>query len=206
MANCITFLRLLLLYALVALAYHPDPRWQTLNLPMLIVIFVLDGVDGYVARRRDETSLFGAIFDITIDRIVENILWVVVMDLGFIPLWVVLVFLTRSFLVDSLRAQGASRGQTPFGMMRSPAGKFLVAGRFMRIFYGAVKAAAFGFIFMTQPWPSLWPDFYAHWIDWIQGIKNALVLTAVALCLLRGLPVLIEFAAAENGPLRRPRT
>ena len=42
----------------------------------------LDGVDGYVARKRNETSVFGSIFDIAIDRVVENVLWVVLADLG----------------------------------------------------------------------------------------------------------------------------
>ena len=202
MANLITLSRLILLYLLVWLAYHPNPFIQIYNLPLLIVIFILDGVDGYVARKRNETSLFGAIFDITIDRIVENVLWVILMDLDFIPVWVALVFITRSFLVDSVRAQGASQGKTPFGMMKSSFGRFLVSGRFMRIFYGAVKATAFGYIFLIQPWPTLFPDFYLQWKPVIEGVKFGLVYLAVVVCLVRGAPVLAEFVLKDEGGLK----
>ena len=206
MANLITFIRLVLLYILVALAYQPNPLLQTVNLPLLILLFTLDGVDGYVARKRNEASLFGAIFDITIDRIVENVLWVILMDLDLIPVWVAVVFISRSFLVESVRAHGASLGHTPFGKMRSPVGKFIVASRFMRIFYAAVKATAFGYIFLIQPWPFLFAETYARWQPLIEGIKMTLVYLAVGTCLLRGFPVLIEFAMREQGPLSRWRT
>ena len=106
--------------------YQKNPVWQLANMPLLAIIFAMDAFDGYVARKRNETSLFGAIFDITIDRVVENVLWIVLVDLDFIPVWVAIVFVTRSFLVDSVRTQAASEGQTPFGMMRSPIGQFIV--------------------------------------------------------------------------------
>ena len=110
MANLITLARFILLYVLILLAYTQTAKLQLLNCPLLLIIFFLDAVDGYVARKRDESSLFGALFDITVDRVVENVLWVVLVDLGFIPVWVAVVFLTRSFLVDSIRSQGASEG------------------------------------------------------------------------------------------------
>ena len=40
----------------------------------------------------------------------------------------------------------AIKGQTPFGMMRSQVGKFIVASSFMRLFYELLKALAFGFM------------------------------------------------------------
>src|SRR3546814_10862502 len=64
MANAITLARLALLFALVAMAYWAPPRWQLLDPPLLLLIISLDGLDGWVARRRGETSVFGAVFDI----------------------------------------------------------------------------------------------------------------------------------------------
>ena len=88
MANLITLGRFILLIVLVILAYAPNPKLQLINCPLLVIVFILDGVDGYVARKRKEESLFGAIFDIAIDRVVENVLWVVLVDLRIIPVWV----------------------------------------------------------------------------------------------------------------------
>ena len=108
MANIITLTRFIMLFILVALVYTPKPALQLINAPLLALIFILDGVDGYVARKRRETSLFGALFDIAADRVVENVLWLVLVDLDIIPVWVAIVFLARSFVVDSIRSQGAS--------------------------------------------------------------------------------------------------
>jgi CDP-diacylglycerol--glycerol-3-phosphate 3-phosphatidyltransferase len=198
MANLITLARFLLLFVLIYSAYRAPPLWQLANCPLLVVIFVMDGIDGFVARKRREESLFGAIFDIAIDRVVENVLWLVVVDLGFVPVWVAIVFLTRSFTVDSIRSNAASQGHTPFGMMQSGLGKFLVAGRWMRLFYGVLKAVAFGFIFLVQPWPALWPDFYGRWQAAVALVQNGLVLTTVLICLVRGVPVVVEFVLAAG--------
>lgn len=205
MANLITLIRFILLFILVGMAYQPNPKYQLINSPLLTIIFIMDAVDGYVARKRNEASLFGSIFDIVVDRIVENVLLLILVDLDFIPVWVAIVFITRSFLVDSIRAHGSSKGQTPFGMMRSAFGKFLVAGRFMRLFYGIIKAITFGYIFLIQPWPVLFPDFYSQRLVIINSIKEILVYASVAMCIARGLPVLIEFSMSENGlfPFRK---
>jgi len=71
MANLITLSRLLLLFVVVAIAYQPSSWLKLIDVPLLIFVFVTDGLDGYVARKRRETSQFGAMFDIAVDRIVE---------------------------------------------------------------------------------------------------------------------------------------
>jgi CDP-diacylglycerol--glycerol-3-phosphate 3-phosphatidyltransferase len=155
-------------------------------------------VDGWVARRRNETSVFGSIFDVAIDRTVENVLWVVLADLDLVPIWVALTFIVRGTVVDSIRYAAISRGETAFGMMRSPWGRLLVAGRFMRGFYGVVKAVTFGWIFFIQPWPTLFPELWQQWGNAAALIANLLVYTSVALCIVRGLPVIIECLVATK--------
>lgn len=200
MANLITFARFLLLCCLVFLCYKAPPVVQLINMPLVTVIFILDGVDGYVARKRNETSLFGAIFDIAIDRVVENVLWLVLVDLGQVPVWVAIVFLVRSFTVDSIRSHAASFGKTPFGMMQSRLGKFLVAGRFMRLFYGILKSVTFGYILMIQPWPAIIPGAFSRWEVLLLFGQNLLVYLTVTVCLLRAIPVWFEFIKQEARP------
>src|SRR5690606_14078308 len=105
--------------------------WQLLDPPLLLLIISLDGLDGWVARRRGETSLFGAVFDIAADRVVEVVLWLVLADLGLVPIWVAILFVTRGVLVDSIRYARIASGGGVFDMT-SRIGRFLVAGRFMR--------------------------------------------------------------------------
>lgn len=197
MANLITLSRILLLFLLVALAYQVGSYAQFAELPVLIAIFVSDGLDGFVARKRGESSLFGALFDIAVDRIVENVLWVVLANLDLVPIWVPIVFIIRGSIVDSVRAHGASQGLTPFGMMHSSLGRFLVAGRFMRVAYAVIKAVAFGWIVLFQPVQSLFPTFWGAWGPVIDSVTSVLIYLTVGFNLARGLPVVIEFALQE---------
>jgi CDP-diacylglycerol--glycerol-3-phosphate 3-phosphatidyltransferase len=201
MANLITCARFALLFVLVLLAYQASPDWQLLNAPLLLLIIALDGLDGYVARRRGEASAFGAIFDIAVDRVVENVLWVVLAHLGLVPIWVAIVFITRGCIVDSIRYAAAARGETAFEMMQSRWGRVLVAGRWMRGFYGGLKAATFGWIFLMQPWPQLAPELWAAWSDRLEAVTAVLVAASVLVCLLRGAPVVLEFMQ-RSGVLR----
>lgn len=202
MANRITTLRLLLLFALVVLVYELPAAWQLVNAPLLVLIFVLDGVDGYVARRWREVTTFGALYDIAVDRVIENALWIVFTHLGYVSVWVPIVFVTRGFVVDVIRSHAGRRGQTPFSMMRTALGRWLVASRFMRAAYAAVKAAAFAWILVLRPVPELMPATWSAWSGLLDGVTQALVWLATGLCLVRGVPVVVDFLAAEHGRLR----
>lgn len=199
MANLITLSRLLLLIAVVVLAYQPPSLLHFVNVGLLIVVFLTDGLDGYVARRRNEVTLFGAMFDIAGDRIVELTMWIVLADLKLVPVWVPLVFVIRGTIVDAIRAgQTSTRRESPFAMMETGVGRWLVAGRFMRIFYSVLKATAFCWLLLIAPIPALWPAFWAQWSQLLQGTGSVLVYLAVAMCLARGLPVIVEFAYSER--------
>lgn len=205
MANHITTLRLALLLPVILVGYFAPPLWQLANAPLLIVIFTLDAVDGWVARVRHEESLFGAIYDIAADRVVENVLWIVCAHMQLVPVWVALVFITRGILVDAVRSVGASQGKTPFSLTITRLGHELVGGRFMRVVYAVIKAVAFAWIFLLQPLPALYPEWWAQWQSQLLRVTDALIYSAVFLCIVRGLPVLLEFGFRDEGKLLSPR-
>ena len=199
MANLITLSRLLLLIVVVLIAYQPYSYWHIVNVALLILVFVSDGLDGYVARKRGEASVFGAMFDIASDRITELTMWIVLVDLGIVPVWVPLVFIIRGTIVDTIRAnQVTTAHETPFSMLQTPLGKWLVAGKFMRIFYAALKATTFCWLLLIQPLPVLLPAIWPDWSWLLEGIGNVLVYLSVLTCVIRGLPVIMEFAYKEK--------
>lgn len=199
MANLITLGRLLLLIVVVVIAYQAPGWLQLVNVLLLILVFVSDGLDGYVARRRNETSTFGAMFDIAGDRIVELTMWIVLADLDMVPVWVPIVFVVRGTIVDAIRAsQMRSRRESPFALMETPLGRWLVAGRFMRGFYAVVKAAAFAWLLLLLPMPAVLPGIWADAGPALAATGSVLVYLATVVCLLRGLPVIIEFTYAER--------
>ncbi|MGA7671629.1 MAG: CDP-alcohol phosphatidyltransferase family protein [Nitrolancea sp.] len=197
MANLITIGRLLLLFVTIALVYSRSYSvvvWCTL---LIGIVFASDALDGFVARRRQSTSDLGAVIDIAGDRVVENALWVVFAQLGLIGVWAPLLVLTRGFFVDAMRGMSYSAGKTAFGektMMRTPLSQFIAASRFMRAFYGVAKAL--GFVFLTSLFAShlsagsSLDRFYSH--DPIRYFGWAMVYSALALTVIRGVPVLID--------------
>jgi CDP-diacylglycerol---glycerol-3-phosphate 3-phosphatidyltransferase len=132
LANFITLARLPLLLLVVGLLFVPSFGVRLMGLGLLIILFLLDWFDGYVARLRNEATELGAVLDIALDQSVENVLWITFTYLGMVPLWVPIVFLIRSFVVDGIRGVALARGKSGFGMMHSPLGRFLVGSRFMR--------------------------------------------------------------------------
>ncbi|HVY67022.1 MAG TPA: CDP-alcohol phosphatidyltransferase family protein [Gammaproteobacteria bacterium] len=206
MANLVTLSRLLLLIVVVALSYVPPTPWQLANFFLIILIFVTDGLDGYVARKRNETSLFGALFDIAGDRIVELTLWIVAADTDLVRAWVPLVFIWRGVIVDTIRSSNAvAQGMAPFALMRSRFGKFIVASRFVRVLYAVVKAAAFAGLALQRPLPRYLPELWAY-VEWpLTTLTYFFVDFAVVLCIARGVPVVAEFVYSQkNDILRRP--
>src|SRR4051812_4381783 len=166
MANLVTLSRLLLLFIVVWLMYQQPTPWQFASFFLIILIFISDALDGYVARKRGETSLFGALFDIAGDRIVELTLWIVFADNGLVSIWVALVFIARGVIVDTIRSSNAvARGVAPFALMRSPIGKFVVASRLMRTVYAVVKAIAFAGLSLREPFQQWLPEVWRE-ISW----------------------------------------
>jgi CDP-diacylglycerol--glycerol-3-phosphate 3-phosphatidyltransferase len=188
LANLITLARLPLLLALVALLFVPSLAVQLIGLGLLIVLFLMDWFDGYVARARQEVTEMGAVLDVALDRAVENILWLTFMYLAMVPLWVPIIFLIRSFIVDGIRGVALTRGKSGFGMMHSPVGRFLVASRFMRAFYGLAKALVFCFLYLTHALALKYPGAPLA----LHSLNQGLIFLAVGLCVVRGIPVLLD--------------
>jgi CDP-diacylglycerol--glycerol-3-phosphate 3-phosphatidyltransferase len=188
LANSITLARLPLLLVLVAILFIPSYPLRLLGLGLLIVLYLMDWFDGYVARLRNEVTELGAVLDIALDRAVENILWITFMYLGMVPLWVPIVFLIRSFVVDGIRGAALAQGKSGFGMMHSPLGRFLVASRFMRAFYGLAKAVVFCQLYLTQALALHDPGVLVR----LHPLNQSLILLAVALCVIRGIPVIMD--------------
>jgi CDP-diacylglycerol--glycerol-3-phosphate 3-phosphatidyltransferase len=201
MAHLITIARLILLFIVVAMINFRPVDLALASMVLLGVVFAGDGLDGWVARRRGSTSPFGAVFDIAGDRIVETVLWVFFAWERVIPLWMPFLVIVRGGIVDALRSMSYAEGMTAFGeknMMRSPLTHWLTAGRFMRGLYGYAKAAAF--IFLTgyvgydhepaeavKTWlGALYRIDLVRWLGWVA------VGLAIALTVIRGLPVLFD--------------
>jgi CDP-diacylglycerol--glycerol-3-phosphate 3-phosphatidyltransferase len=197
LANLITVLRFPLLVVIVLLLYSGATVGPLIGAPLIVGLILMDSLDGFVARRRDEQTLIGGALDIAADRAVEIVLWVAYAQLRLILVAIPLTVVIRGALVDSIRNVALQHGQSAHSMMRSSWGRWLVNSSVMRTSYGVVKAVAFVLLALAL---GLQTGGHAAWYS-VWTVASAVSWVAVALCIVRGLPVLIEvrglFQSAE---------
>ena len=76
--------------------------WETQYVNALILMSIAgasDALDGWLARRFQWTSQFGAVMDPVADKLLVAALFVVFTIQGHIPLWVAVIVLTRDFVI-----------------------------------------------------------------------------------------------------------
>jgi CDP-diacylglycerol---glycerol-3-phosphate 3-phosphatidyltransferase len=191
LANWITLSRFPLLLIIILILYRGSPLLQVAGAALLFLGLMLDTVDGMVARRRGQTSLFGSVLDISADRIYELVLWVCFADLGMIPMAVPFVVVARTTLTDALRSVGVARGITPFEQQASALGRFLVASPWMRTGYSVSKIVTFCGLALARALTGL-PGGIVQAEGPLVGTLRLMAWITVALCVARGLPVISE--------------
>jgi phosphatidylglycerophosphate synthase len=187
LANWITISRFPLLLATVLILYFGSPVLRLAGVAMLFLGLMLDTVDGIVARKTAQTSLFGSVLDIAADRTYELVLWVCFAHLGMIPLTIPLIIIARTTLTDALRSIGVGQGAAPFTQHRTSLGRFLVSSSWMRTGYSVIKIVTFCGLALVHANIEL--------SEMTTGLRVLAWLT-VMICVVRGLPVIV-------GSLRR---
>lgn len=189
MANIITLSRIFIAFIAVILLFIPTVKTYIIAFILTAIAIWFDGLDGYIARKFNESSKLGAVLDILGDRIVENIYWIVFTSLGWINVAIPLIVVTRGLITDGIRSIALERGYTAFGsstMMKSKLGKFIVASNFSRGTYAVTKALAFAFMILAYL-----PIEYKY-KNIITLIAYSCTYISVIFCVLRGIPVVIE--------------
>ncbi len=133
-ANIITLIRIILIPLFVVVLIAPWPEWlwdPAISIrdaaysdfiyinyaikPWVAAIIYMalaltDGVDGYIARKRDEITTFGKFIDPIADKILVAAALLALIELGDLPSWIVLIIISREFIVSGLRMIAASEG------------------------------------------------------------------------------------------------
>src|SRR5574344_455594 len=198
MANFISILRIFIALLAVYLLFVQTTASYIVAFVLTIIAFILDGVDGYVARKLHEESQLGSVLDIMGDRIVEASFWIAFAILGYLAgdnlalnAMFPIICIARAFTTDSIRSVALSKGFTAFGektMQSSPIGRFICASRFMRISYAVAKVMAFIILILANT-PGM--EVYS-WTSTLNTVGIVLAWIAIIFCVVRGLPVVLE--------------
>lgn len=101
--NHITLFRLILIFIAFGLWYLVDPQKYVYVGALFYIAFLLDAVDGWLARTKNLKTDFGKYFDPIVDYIGFLALYIITIEMGILPLWFVFLALTRDFLATFAR-------------------------------------------------------------------------------------------------------
>ena len=196
--NKVTFLRVAVGFAAITLFGHG--AWLNLLAVVLTVASIaLDALDGHIARSKKMATPVGAQIDILGDRIIENMYFTYFAVVGLVSLWLPMLFFARGATTDFLRGLALKAGHSGWGtnaMLQTWWGRALVASRWSRGLYAALKCVCFCYLGLELaltrgPVTLLGPltvDVHAA----IRGGAQTLAWLTALFCVLRGLPVLWE--------------
>ena len=85
--------------------------WMWCALALFIVASLTDYVDGYIARKYNQTSDFGKFLDPLADKLLVLAAMVMICQWDRIPAWALMVVLTREFAVTGLRLVAVGKGK-----------------------------------------------------------------------------------------------
>jgi len=121
-ANIVTITRMILIPVFLVVMLGDWPSW--LDVPTAVAmaqpwiaaaVFGLlaftDGVDGYLARSRNEITTFGKFIDPIADKLLITAALLALVDLDVLPAWIALVIISREFIVSGLRMVASAEGQ-----------------------------------------------------------------------------------------------
>ncbi len=191
MANIVSVSRIFVAYAAILCLYEKTTWAYIFAFVLTAIAFAMDGLDGYIARKYNQSSEWGSVLDILGDRIVEVSYWIVFAVMGWINIIFPLICVARAFTTDGIRSVALSKGMTAFGdktMQSTSWGKFICASRFMRISYAVAKVMAFMLLIVVNtPGMELW-----NGTPILHMITMALAWIAIIFCVVRAIPVVVE--------------
>jgi CDP-diacylglycerol---glycerol-3-phosphate 3-phosphatidyltransferase len=196
--NRVTLLRIGLLFVLVFFIYDQGIWSRVFAALLTILVIVMDWLDGFLARKLAESTAIGSVLDVAGDRVVECVLWICLADLGLIGVWIPILVISRDIFTDSIRNYVMKYGYSGFGeksMMRSRIGRFLTGAPIMRTSYAIAKAVTFAVLLLASGLEKIshhWPHISSQWGDIGLKIGSTVAIFTAVLCLVRGIPVIIE--------------
>ncbi|TAK92218.1 MAG: CDP-diacylglycerol--glycerol-3-phosphate 3-phosphatidyltransferase [Burkholderiaceae bacterium] len=111
----LTWLRILAIPFVVGVYSFPDD-WLTLEernwiaTALFVLAALTDWLDGYFARRWNQTSAFGAFLDPVADKLMVCATLLILLKLGRVDSWVALIIVGREITISALREWMAELG------------------------------------------------------------------------------------------------
>lgn len=110
LANKLTVLRMILVPIFIICAIFNTDIGNYLALAIFIIASITDKLDGYIARSRNEITNFGKFMDPLADKLLVTSALIILVEKGIVAGWIVVIIISREFIVSGLRTLAASQG------------------------------------------------------------------------------------------------
>lgn len=137
--NRLTLGRLLLTVLFVGFLTTSTHWGDVIALILFIAASITDWLDGYLARRLNQITNFGKLMDPLADKVLVASALICLIPLRALPAWVVIVIITREFLITGLRQLAAGQGLI---LPADPLGKHKTAWQLITILFFLLLLAA----------------------------------------------------------------
>ena len=108
--NVLTMLRIVAVPVIVVALLDETPHGDTLAAALFALAAMTDGLDGYIARRRQQVTTFGKLMDPLADKLLVVAALIALVSLGRLAAWVAMVIIARELAVTGLRGVAAEKG------------------------------------------------------------------------------------------------
>jgi len=110
LANKITIARIFLVPIFMIFLLSKMPYGITIATFIFIIAALTDSLDGYIARSKNQVTKLGKFMDPLADKLLVTAALVSLVQMGKLPAWVVVIIISREFIVSVFRAVAAADG------------------------------------------------------------------------------------------------
>ena len=109
--NKLTILRVIMIpFFLVTLLVDGIPAGKWVALAIFIIASFTDMLDGKIARKYNLITNFGKFMDPLADKLLVSAALIALISLGKIPAWIVIVIISREFIISGFRLIASDNG------------------------------------------------------------------------------------------------
>lgn len=130
--NKLTLLRIILTFIFITLLLLKGIFSKIFALTVFILACLTDLFDGLIARRGGEITNLGKLMDPIADKLLVLGGFLVFVDKGIVPAWMVVVILIRESLITGIRITAATKGIV---LSAERGGKYKTASQMFAIFF-----------------------------------------------------------------------
>lgn len=110
--NKLTILRVLMIpfYVIFQMGYVGGSAADAVALALFCIASLTDLLDGKIARKYNLVTNFGKFMDPLADKLLVSAALICFIELGRLPAWIVLIIISREFIISGLRLVASDKG------------------------------------------------------------------------------------------------